>query len=70
MARRPSRASSPTSCTPTTASCGIGSTFGLRVVNLTDEDPPFVPREMNYDPFTHNPFGRILKVGVTYRMGG
>ena len=40
------------------------------VVNLTDEDPPFVPREMNYDPFTHNPFGRILKVGVTYRMGG
>ena len=40
------------------------------VINLTDEDPPFVPREMNYDTLTHNPFGRILKVGVTYRMGG
>ena len=40
------------------------------VLNLSDEDPPFVYRDMNYDPFTHNPFGRILKVGVTYRMGG
>ncbi len=35
------------------------------VVNLTDEDPPFVTREMNYDAFTHNPFGRIYKVGVS-----
>ena len=39
------------------------------VVNLSDEDPPFVPREMNYDPFTHNPYGRTFKVGIRYRMG-
>ena len=39
------------------------------VINLTDEDPPFVPREMNYDTLTHNPFGRIVKVGLTYRLG-
>lgn len=38
------------------------------VMNLTDEDPPFVSREMNYDAFTHNPFGRIIKFGATYRM--
>ena len=36
------------------------------VLNLTDEDPSFVPREMNYDPFTHNPFGRMVKLGLTY----
>ena len=43
--------------------------ISLSVFNLTDEDPPFVPREMNYDPFTHNPFGRIIKLGLTYRLG-
>ena len=40
------------------------------VINLLDEDPPFVPREMNYDTFTHNPYGRTFKVGIRYRMGG
>ena len=39
------------------------------VVNLLDEDPPFVPREMNYDAFTHDPYGRTLKVGIRYRLG-
>ena len=39
------------------------------VLNLADEDPPFTGIEMNYDAFTHNPFGRIVKVGVTYSMG-
>ena len=39
------------------------------VVNLLDEDPPFVPREMNYDPFTHNPYGRTFKVGIRYSIG-
>ena len=27
-------------------------------------------REMNYDAFTHNAFGRMIKLGVTYTMGG
>ena len=39
------------------------------MLNLGDEDPPFTGIEMNYDAFTHNPFGRIVKVGVTYSMG-
>ena len=42
----------------------------LSVINLQDEDPPFMSREMNYDAFTHNPFGRMLKFGVSYSMGG
>ncbi len=41
----------------------------VSVVNLLDEDPPFVPREMNYDPFTHDPYGRTFKVGIRYSMG-
>ena len=39
------------------------------IINATDEDPPFVSRDMNYDPFTHNPFGRIVKLGATVRFG-
>ena len=39
------------------------------VADLLDEDPPFVPREMNNDPFTHNPYGRTFKIGIRYRMG-
>ena len=39
------------------------------IVNLTDEAPPFVTREMNYDAFTHNPFGRIFKVGTSVNFG-
>jgi len=41
----------------------------LSVINLQDEDPPFMAREMNYDAFTHNPFGRMLKLGVTASFG-
>jgi len=40
------------------------------VYNLTDEDPPFVRLDLNYDPYTHNPFGRIIKVGVQHRFEG
>ena len=39
------------------------------LINLEDEDPPFMSREMNYDAFTHNPFGRMVKLGLTYSMG-
>ena len=34
------------------------------LLNVTDEEPPWMRREMNYDSLTHNPFGRIVKVGV------
>ena len=44
--------------------------LGLSVVNVTDEDPPFAQFDLNYDPYTHNPFGRTFKVSVTKRFGG
>ncbi len=40
------------------------------VYNITDEDPPMVRLDLNYDPYTHNPFGRIVKVGVQHRFAG
>ena len=38
------------------------------VYNLTNENPPFVANEMNYDPYAHSPLGRYFKAGFTYRM--
>lgn len=38
----------------------------LSVFNLTDEDPPLAALDLNYDPLTHNGFGRMIKLGVTY----
>ena len=40
------------------------------IVNLTDEDPPQTATDLNYDPYTHNPFGRMFKLGVRYSLGG
>jgi outer membrane receptor protein involved in Fe transport len=40
----------------------------LSVINLTDEEPPLVPHELAYDANTHNPVGRIVKVGIDYRL--
>ncbi len=44
--------------------------FSASVINLTDEDPPKVYMAQNYDPYTHNPFGRMVKFQVTYNLGG
>lgn len=40
--------------------------LSLAVLNATDEDPPPASTDLNYDPFTHNPFGRMFKVGLKY----
>ena len=40
----------------------------LSAINLTDEDPPQVSADLNYDPYTHSPFGRMLKLGLTYNL--
>ena len=40
----------------------------LALINVTDEDPPLASTDLNYDPFTHNPFGRMIKVGLKYRF--
>ncbi|HJM59752.1 MAG TPA: hypothetical protein QGG52_04410, partial [SAR86 cluster bacterium] len=38
------------------------------VINLTDEDPPMAPHELAYDAYTHNPLGRIMKLGFKYKL--
>ncbi len=38
------------------------------VFNLTDEDPPQASTDLNYDPYTHNAFGRMIKLGVTQKF--
>ena len=40
----------------------------LSVINLADEDPPQASTDLNYDPFTHNPFGRMIKLGLRYNF--
>lgn len=44
------------------------SAFWVSIYNLTDEDPPFARLDLNYDPYTHNPFGQIIKVGVRHKF--
>ncbi|MGI9346572.1 MAG: TonB-dependent receptor domain-containing protein [Gammaproteobacteria bacterium] len=44
------------------------SAVWVSVYNLTDEDPPIARLDMNYDPYTHNPFGQIIKIGVRHKF--
>ena len=44
-------------------------TLSASVINVADEDPPQAATDLNYDPYTHNPFGRMFKVGVRYTIG-
>ena len=34
------------------------------VFNLTDEDPPQASTDLNYDPYQHSAFGRMIKIGI------
>ena len=38
------------------------------VVNVSDEDPPMARGDLAYDPFTHNAFGRMIKVSFSYTV--
>ena len=49
---------------------GSGFDITVAALNLTDEAPPWVDIEQFYDGFTHDPKGRRLRVGLTYRFGG
>jgi iron complex outermembrane receptor protein len=40
-------------------------TVNASVLNVTDEDPPFARLDLNYDPFTGSPVGRVFKLGVS-----
>ncbi len=42
--------------------------LSLSVFNLTDRDPPKAALDLNYDPFTHSAFGRLVKLGATYNF--
>lgn len=42
-------------------------TLEAAVVNAADDKPPRVYRQINYDPVTHNPLGRIWQIGATWR---
>ncbi len=43
--------------------------FSLSALNVTDEDPPFARLDLNYDPFTHSPVGRIVRIGLIKSFG-
>jgi len=38
--------------------------------NVTDEDPPFARLDLNYDPYTHPSYGRVIKIGAKAKFGG
>lgn len=40
----------------------------LSVFNLFDTEPPKVQQDLNYDPYQHNPFGRMIKLGLSYTL--
>lgn len=43
-------------------------TLSASVINVTDEDPPLVSTDLSYDAFTHSPFGRMFKLGLTWSL--
>ena len=45
-----------------------GTQLTASVQNLTDRDPPFARLDLNYDPFTGNPLGRVYKIGVRQKF--
>ena len=49
---------------------GSGIDITVYGLNLTGTLPPWVNVEQSYDGFTHDPKGRRIKVGLTYRFGG
>lgn len=46
----------------------IGLQLTASVQNLTNVDPPFARLDLNYDPFTGNPLGRVYKVGLRQKF--
>jgi len=42
--------------------------FFLNITDLTDEEPPYASLDLSYDPYTHSPLGRTVKVGFSHRF--
>ena len=47
---------------------GENTDLWVSVYNISDRNPPSVRRDLNYDPYTHNPFGRMIKIGIRHRF--
>ncbi len=47
---------------------GDRATLFASILNLGDEDPPWVFRQLNYDPSTHHPLGRVLSIGLRFEL--
>jgi iron complex outermembrane receptor protein len=45
---------------------GEAARVTVSAINFTDEEPPLARVDLNYDGYTHNAFGRMIKVGVEY----
>jgi iron complex outermembrane receptor protein len=41
----------------------------VSAMNVTDEEPPLARLDLSYDGYTHNAFGRMIKVGIEYTLG-
>ena len=41
----------------------------VSAMNVTDEEPPLARVDLSYDGYTHNAFGRMIKVGIEYTIG-
>ena len=39
------------------------TSLSFTAINITDEDPSFARLDYNYDPFTGNPLGRLIRIG-------
>lgn len=42
--------------------------FTLSAINLSDEQPPAARLDLGYDGYTHNAFGRMIKLGLEYTL--
>lgn len=38
------------------------------VFNIFDQDPPFAREDYNYEPFVGNPYGRMIKLGLSTKF--
>ncbi|NIB38647.1 TonB-dependent receptor [Pseudomaricurvus alkylphenolicus] len=45
-----------------------GSSLSASVINIADEDAPYVRADLRYDAQTHNAFGRMIKLGFTHKF--
>ena len=40
----------------------------VSIINLTGREPPRVYCQLNYDPLTHNPLGRLVEIGLRWGL--